>query len=124
MARNLKNVRQQNEVRGGFEAIDPNDLKGVVRDGLVGMTLSDRERFIQMLEVEMRKVGLNMKSYLIPLGIPARTLEELTPTEVGHLVRFLKINIPQSMSAVERALQKFDAFIGKSALNPNDRLAA
>lgn len=124
MARNLKNVRSQNqEVRGGVDTIDPNDLKSLVRDGLVGMTLTDRERFIQMLEVEMRKVGFNMKSYLIPLGIPARTLEELTPTEVGHLIRFLKINIPQAMPAVERALQKFDPFFGKSG-RPGDRMAA
>ena len=125
MARNVKTIRTRNDngSRVVVEAMEPDELKAVVRDGLVAMNLSDREGFIRALEAEMRTVNLNMRSYLIPLGIPARTLEELTPTEVGHLVRYLKINVQHALPAVERALSKYSSIVEKSGRN-GDRLAA
>jgi hypothetical protein len=109
--------------RTGLGSLDPNELKNVVRDGLVSMNMADREDFIQSLEMEMRRASLNMRAYLVPLGIPARTPEELTPTEVGHLIRFLKINVPQAMPAVERALSRYTVF-GEKVGHPGDRIAA
>ena len=103
--------------------MNPDDLKGFVRDGLVVMTITEREEFIKMLEAEMRSAGLTMRSYLIPLGIPARTLEELTPTEVGHLVRYLKINVAHAVPAVERALNRNGGFAEKAGAS-RTRLAA
>jgi hypothetical protein len=126
MAKNIHTKRVQNRAemsRPGATSLDPNDLKGVVRDGLVSLTMTDREEFIQALETEMRRVNLNMRAYLIPLGIPARTPEDLTPTEVGHLIRFLKINVPQAMPAVERAMSRFAVFSEKIG-SSGDRIAA
>jgi hypothetical protein len=125
MARNVKQIKttRSQTSKSVIGVVDPDSLKGIVRDGLVGMNLAEREEFIRALESEMRTVSLNMRSYLIPLGIPARTLEELTPTEVGHLVRFLRINVPQAMPAVEHTLARFDAFADKLGSN-GDRLAA
>ena len=102
--------------------LDPNDLKSIVRDGLVSMNMAEREDFIQTLEAEMRRANLNMRAYLIPLGIPGRSPEDLTPTEVGHLVRFLKINVPQAMSAVTRTMARYTIFAEKAG--HGDRLAA
>src|ERR671927_232989 len=104
-------------------SIDPNELKGIVRDGLVAMTMADREEFIQSLETEMRRANLNMRAYLIPLGIPGRSPDDLTPTEVGHLVRFLKINVPQAMTAVEKAMSRYSIFAEKAQMT-HGRLAA
>jgi hypothetical protein len=106
-----RNQVSRNQVgRPGEGSLDPNELKSFIRDGLVAMNMADREAFIKALEAEMRRKNLNMRSYLIPLGIPGRSPEDLTPTEVGHLVRFLKINVPQAMTAVERAVSSFDIF--------------
>jgi hypothetical protein len=102
---------------------DPNELKSLVRDGLVSMNMAEREEFIQTLETEMRRNSLNMRAYLVPLGIPGRSPEDLTPTEVGHLIRFLKINVPAAMSAVEKAMARFTVFAEK-AQQTHDRLAA
>ena len=111
-----KNINRKNKAETiNFGSLDPNELKGVVRDGLVAMTLSDREEFIQALESEMRHVSLNVRSYLIPLGIPGRIPEDLTPTEVGHLIRYLKINVPHAMSAIERAMSGYSIFAEKTA---------
>ncbi|HEV8485600.1 MAG TPA: hypothetical protein VGV87_18805 [Blastocatellia bacterium] len=125
MAKNVKNIgtRNQNGGKTAIGAMDPDDLKSFVRDGLVVMTISEREAFIKALETEMRAAGLSMSSYLIPLGIPARTLEELTPTEVGHLVRYLKINVAHAVPAVERALARNGGLAAKTGAS-GTRLAA
>ena len=85
-------------------------LKNRVRDGLLAVTAAEREAFIQSLETEMRRLHFSMRAYLVPLGIPARRPDEMTPVEVAHLVRFLKINVPQAMPAIERAMASISAF--------------
>ena len=98
---NTKRMQSRSQVStNGLSTLDPNELKSLVRDGLVAMNMADREDFIQGLETEMRRANLNMRAYLIPLGIPGRSPEDLTPTEVGHLIRFLKMNVPQAMPAI------------------------
>lgn len=126
MAKNINTKRMQsrNQVSTiGPTSLDPNDLESLVRDGLVAMNMADREDFIQGLETEMRRTNLNMRAYLIPLGIPGRSPEDLTPTEVGHLIRFLKINVPQAMPAIEKALARYEVFAEKFS-HSGDRLAA
>lgn len=93
-----------------WSALDPNDLKSVVRDGLVSMNMAEREEFIGTLEAEMKRAGLNMRAYLVPLGIPGRSSEDLTPTEVAHLIRFLKLNVTRALQAIDRALAQYAAF--------------
>jgi hypothetical protein len=51
-----------------------------------------------------------MRGYLVPLGIPGRSTEDLTPTEVAHLIRFLKLNVSRAMPAVEKALNRYESF--------------
>lgn len=128
MAKNITKMTKSTQSRNqtakpSLTSLDPNDLKSVVRDGLVSMTMTDREDFIQALETEMRRANLNMRAYLIPLGIPARSPEDLTPTEVGHLLRFLKINVAQAMPAVERTLSRYNIFAEMTG-QPGDKMAA
>src|SRR5258705_5711492 len=80
------------------------DVKTIVRDALLMMTGAEQVEFIQALESEMRRENLSITAYPIPLGIPGMRPEELTPTEVGHLVRFLKMHVLQSVIAVEKAI--------------------
>lgn len=127
--RSAKNIhaRQINKKTNGeapkMSGLDANELKAVIRDGLVEMTVADREEFIGTLEAELRRAGLNMRSYLVPLGIPGRSPEDLTPTEVAHLIRFLKLNVPHAMPAIGRALGRYEALFAKH--RPDDhRIAA
>jgi hypothetical protein len=96
------------------EGLGPEELKGLVRDGLVLMNMAEREAFFETLDREMRTVGLNVRKYLVPLGIPGRSPEDLTPTEIGHIVRYLKINEPKAMPAIGKALSRFTAFTEKA----------
>jgi hypothetical protein len=111
MAKNIRQIRSRSEAATvKWSVVGADELKASVRDGLVALNLAEREEFIGTLEAEMRRAGLNMRSYLIPLGIPGRSPEDLTPTEVGHMVRFLKLNVPQAMPAIERALGRYESF--------------
>jgi len=122
-ARQINKKTQTHGEAPKMSGLDANELKAVIRDGLVEMTVADREEFIGSLEAELRRAGLNMRSYLVPLGIPGRSPEDLTPTEVAHLIRFLKLNVPHAMQAIERALGRYDAFFAKH--RPGDhRIAA
>jgi hypothetical protein len=117
MARNIQSKQTNKRVETAtvsWSAVDANELKELIRDGLVAMNVTEREEFIGALEAEMRRTGLNMRAYLVPLGIPGRSPEDLTPTEVAHLARFLKLNIPQAMPAIERTLSRFAGFFAGS----------
>jgi len=112
MAKNIQAKKTQSrndseEIK--WSALDANELKTTVRDGLVAMGMTEREEFIGTLEAEMRRAGLNMRAYLVPLGIPGHSPEELTPTEVAHLIRFLKLNVSKAMPAIERALGRYSS---------------
>ena len=89
----------------GFQDLDADKLKASVHEMLLLMETLERKLFIKTLEYEMFRAGLSIRDYLIPLGIPATRAEELTPNEVGHLIRFFRINVPKAMSAVARVLE-------------------
>ena len=118
-----KKTQTRNQVvKADRSQLDPNELKGVIRDGLANMSMPDREEFIRTLEAEMRRISLNVRAYLIPLGIPGRSPEDLTPSEVGHLVRYLKLTVPRAMPAVERAKARYTVF--SDSTESGTRLAA
>jgi len=85
---------------------EADDVKNKVRDALLLLSSAEQVEFILALESEMRRADLTITHYLIPLGIPGMRPEELTPLEVGHLVRFLKIHVRQAMPAVKRAMAR------------------
>jgi hypothetical protein len=98
------------------------DVKTIVRDALLLMTWAEQVEFIQALETEMRRQNLSITEYLIPLGIPGMRPEELTPTEVGHLVSFLKMQVLKAVTAVERAMARLEVLREKE--DPGHALAA
>jgi hypothetical protein len=120
MAKRLQNRNVPEPAAQG--PLDPNELKNIVRDGLVAMDISQRAAFISELGTELKRLHLDIRAYLVPLGIPGRSPEDLTPTEVGHLVRFLKLNVPNAMRGVEKALARH-GIIGNGT-RAGDRLAA
>jgi hypothetical protein len=121
MARRIE-ARDQ-VAKGNLESLDPDALRGMIRDGLLSMGLTAREDFIQALDMEMRRANFNMRAYLVPLGIVGRHAGDLTPTEVGHLIRYLKMIVPRAMPAVWRVLDRYSIFARNTADSAH-RLAA
>src|SRR5262245_17067961 len=119
--RALPRVGRMSESRR--DSANPDELKILVRDGLASMTADDREAFILALENQLRPVNVNIRQHLVPLGISASSLQELTPSDIAHLVRFLKINMPTAMLAVDGLINQFVAGAEKFA-KAGDRLVA
>ena len=107
-----KNLQKTSVATGPIDlkTITADELKSVVRDGMFAMTPPEREAFYTEMESSLKKVGLDLIVYVIPLGITGRSAEDLTPTEVGHLLRYLRINEPKASSVITRVLSKFPAF--------------
>jgi hypothetical protein len=84
-----------------------NNVKALVRDYLISIKFEERAEFIRSLEAEMSREKLSIRAYLIPLGIPGITAEDLSPTDVGHLVRYLQTSVPRSIPAIERVLLQY-----------------
>ena len=94
-------------------SLGPDELKSLFSRALISMKIAQRADFIRALATEMRRVNMNIRAFLVPLGIPGSSPDELTPTEVGHLVRFLKINLPKAMPIIESVASRYDAFNAK-----------
>jgi len=109
--------------RQGAGMPDVDELKNRVCNGLMALPAAEREAFIQALETEMRQVYLSLRAYLIPLGILAQQADEMTPIEAAHVIRFLKINVPQAVPAIEKAMARFSVFEEQKATS-GDWLAA
>jgi len=69
MAKNVQ-IRNQTAAVVSIDRLSPDDLKSIVRDGLVSMTIAERAGFLEAFEAEMSLLGLDIRAYLIPLGIP------------------------------------------------------
>jgi hypothetical protein len=105
-----------------FSELGPDQLKDLFHTALLSMKFVEREEFIRTLESEMTRANFPLPSYLIPLGIPGCTPAELTPREVGHLIRFLKMIVPSAIAVVERVAARYDAF--RPGDDDEDRFAA
>lgn len=107
----------------GVTSVDPDELKRMVREGLTSMTLEEREAFIVSLQSDLQSANLSMRAYLFPIGISAQTLQELTPGEVGHLIRYLKINVPSAKPVVDHLMESLGV-LAEKIVTPSERLAA
>lgn len=90
----------------GPDAMGPDGLKDLVREQLFSLAVADRRSLILQLERELRAANLRMSAYLIPIGIPVSSLDELTPGDVGHLIRYLKFNVPAAAHLIDGFLEQ------------------
>jgi hypothetical protein len=82
----------------------PNELCDAVRGAMVALTLDERISIKEKLLSALKGSRLNVGSILLLLGIHADTVEELTPSDVGYLVRYIRMNSPDVIMALRRPL--------------------
>src|SRR5262245_50571759 len=100
-----------------YTDLDSGKLKTIIRKGMLLMTYEQQQRFISALEYEMNRSGSTMRSYLMPLGIAAFEVGDLTANDVGHLIRYLRITSPKIMPSIERVLSDYNAFFEQPELS-------
>jgi hypothetical protein len=79
---------------------EPDSLRDSVREALLRLSEEEQRGVHNGLLSALRRAGVNIGHHLLLLGIPARTAEELTATEMGILIRYLRISEPRAMAAV------------------------
>jgi hypothetical protein len=82
----------------------PSELCDAVRGAMVAVSVEDRIAIKEKLLAALQGSRLNVGSILLLLGIHADTVEELTPSDVGYLVRYIRINCPDVIAALRRPL--------------------
>ena len=99
--RNLRGVPNQ---ASDPVTLTPDDLRDKLRQALALLPEEARTPLYNKLLTGLEEASVNVASALLVLGIPARTPAELTPSDVGKLLRFVRINRPEAIAALAEPL--------------------
>ena len=91
----------------------PDDLRNQVQMRLSMLGEADRKIWRQRLLNGMAQAGLHLGAALFMLGIAASSLDDLTPCDVGKLLRYARINTPAIVTALAGPLTELLA-VGKN----------
>jgi hypothetical protein len=98
---------QENFSQQSFDptTIEPNSLRDRVYTALSGLSFEERATTIDNLINNLKGFSVNVRTGLLMLGITARTVSDLTPSDIGKLVRYLHINAPKALEAIALPLR-------------------
>ncbi len=105
----MKSKNRQTSVKDTVDTYDPrkatpNELCDAVRGAMMAAPLDDRISVKERLVSTIQGSRLNVGSILLLLGIHADTVEELTPSDIGYLVRYIRMNSPDVLATLRRPL--------------------
>jgi len=86
--------------------ITANGLRNGLYKAISRLPLNERVPVYRKLISELEKAGINVGSRLFLLGIPAAIPEELTPNDVGKLLRSVYLSEPQAITAISETLSQ------------------
>jgi hypothetical protein len=87
-----------------FWALEPDDLRNQVQRAFTRLCEADSKILRQRLLSGLAEAGMNIGASLFMLGIPASSLDELTPSDMGKLLRYTRINSPAVIEALAEPL--------------------
>jgi hypothetical protein len=90
----------------GGRSTSPNGLRNAVYKALSKVPIKERVEWYKRLIGELQKAGINVGSRLFLLGIPATIPEELSPNDLGKLIRSVYLNEPKAMEAISETLSQ------------------
>jgi hypothetical protein len=82
------------------QALTPDELRDEVQRTLSTLSEEDRAAWCQRLLDGLAQAGVNISATLFMLGLVASRLDELTPPDVAKLLRYSRINNPQTIEAL------------------------
>ena len=88
----------------GLAGGNPDRLREIVFHTLTELPPDERRRLRDSLLYDLEKAGVNLVSGLVKLGIPATEPDDLSPSDVAKLVRYVYLNKPDAMAAVSAGL--------------------
>jgi hypothetical protein len=84
--------------------MDPDELRNRLRDSLLTRPFDERSVATNRIATGLKNAGLNVGATAVLLGIPGETVSDLTPSDIAHLVRYVRINRPEILKAVTQPL--------------------
>jgi hypothetical protein len=97
-------VSELPELKG--KPISANGLRNGIYKALSKVSLSERVRLYKKLIGDLESAGIRVGSRLFLLGIPAEVPEELTPSDIGMLIRSVYLNEPRAIAAISPTLNE------------------
>lgn len=85
--------------------IEPNSLRDRVYKALVSLPIEERASMSDKIIASLKDFRVNVLTGLFMLGIPAKTAEDLTPSDLAKLLRYLRINAPKAVEAISSPLR-------------------
>jgi hypothetical protein len=81
-------------ILNGAWAADPDMLKRVVQEAVSSLTEEQRAAYGRRLIRTLFELGLNVRAILFVSGVVEQDPADLTPSEIAHLFRYIRINVP------------------------------
>ena len=86
--------------------IEPDALRDSVRDTLSALTADELAFWRDHLLGGLRKAGVNLGACRFLLGTSGDSTDNLTPSDIAHLIRYVRLNLPEAMKVVAGRLGK------------------
>ena len=80
--------------------IEPDALRDSVRNTLSALTADELASWRDHLLSGLRKAGVNLGACRFLLGISGDSTDNLTPSDIAHLIRYVRLNLPEAMKVV------------------------
>jgi len=84
----------------------PDQLRDAVRDALLALKFDERAVLVDKLIAGLTKARMNLGAAVMLLGIQGETINDLTPSDIAHLVRYVRINKPAILTCVRQQLSE------------------
>ena len=94
---------------------DPDLLRDQVQRALSTICIADRSRLSHVLLNRLEKTRINVGASLLMLGISAASVDQLTPSDMGKLLRYIRINSPAAIEALAEPLNELLALEKEAA---------
>lgn len=85
---------------------EPDALRDSVRDALLALTADELASWRDHLLRGLRKAGVNLGACGFLIGISDDSTDNLTPSGIAHLIRYVRLNLPEAMKVVAGRLGK------------------
>jgi hypothetical protein len=81
-------------------SLEPDALRDSVREALSALTADELVSWRDHLLGGLMKAGMNLEACRFLIGISEDSIDNLTPSGIAHLIRYVRLNLPEAMKVV------------------------
>ena len=80
--------------------LEPDALRDSVRKALSALTAEELVSWRDHLLGGLVNAGMNLEACRFLIGISEDSIDNLTPSGIAHLIRYVRLNLPEAMKVV------------------------